>query len=193
MPKKKAHTSVGNIPGSNAAVTATEKKRILKSRAQMLAREIAREEDNGSYYEVLEFLLAHERYAIETAYVREVYRLHNLTPLPCTPPFILGIVNVRGQLLPVMDIKKFFDLPEKGITDLNKVIIVNAGGVEVGILADVVFECRRLSLHELQPAPATCTGIRAEYLKGVTEEQLIVVDVEAILSDDAIVVHEEVQ
>lgn len=191
MPKKKAHTSAGNIPGQNETSTAAEKKRILKSRAQILAREVE-EEDTGTYYNLLEFLLAHERYAIETAYVREVYPLHNLTPLPCTPSFILGIINVRGLILPVMDIKKYFNLPEKGITDLNKVIIVRSGDMEVGILADVVSECRMLSRHELQPAPATCTGIGAEYLKGVTEERLIVLDAEKILSDDAIVVHEEV-
>ena len=58
--------------------------------------------------------------------------------MPCTPPFILGIINVRGQILAVIDLKRFFNLPDKGLSDLNKVIILRRGGLEVGLLADAV-------------------------------------------------------
>ena len=140
----------------------------------------------------MEFLLAYEKYGIESSYVREVYPMKELTPLPCTPPFILGIINVRGQIISVIDIKKFFDLPDKGLTDLNKVIIVTDGKMEFGILADVIPGVRSVALSELQPSLPTLTGVRAEYLKGVTEERFIILDVEKILSDEKIIVHEEV-
>ncbi|MDO9450880.1 MAG: chemotaxis protein CheW, partial [Rugosibacter sp.] len=102
--------------------TAEETQRILKVRAQALAREPVSAEAADGHVEVVEFLLAHERYAIDLSYIREVAPMENLTPLPCTPAFVLGIVNLRGEILSVIDIRKFFDLPEKGLTDLNKII-----------------------------------------------------------------------
>ena len=98
-----------NLVKQSFAQTSKEKKTILKARAKALALEPEREKRKGEYLEVVEFLLAYETYAIETAYVREVYPLKELTVLPCTPPFVLGIINVRGQILSVIDIKKFFD------------------------------------------------------------------------------------
>jgi purine-binding chemotaxis protein CheW len=174
-------------------LTPEETKKILKARAKELAREPEMEETVQGHLEVVEFLLAYETYGIESSSVREVYPLKEFTPLPGTPPFVLGIINVRGQILSVMDIKKFFDLPEKGLTDLNKVIIVRTDGMELGILADVILGVRSIPLEEIQPSLPTLTGIRAEYLRGVTKERLVVLDVEKILSDKRIIVHEEIE
>ncbi len=179
--------------------TPEEKKKILKKRAQDIAQEPKKEEVE-EYIEVVEFLLAYERYGIESSYVREVYPLKEFTPLPCTPPFVLGIINVRGRILSVIDIKKFFDLPEKGLGDLNKVIILHSEGpvlsevegMEFGILADVVLGVHNVLLSELQPSLPTLTGIREEYLKGVTGERVVILDAEKLLSDKKIAVHEEV-
>src|SRR5882757_6299566 len=90
---------------------------ILRARARVLARPPERQAEAGAMLDLLEFRLAQECYAVENRYVQEVCPLKELTPLPCTPPFLLGIVNVRGRILPVLDLKKFFDLPEKGLTD----------------------------------------------------------------------------
>ena len=91
-----------------------------------------------------------------------------LTPLPCCPPFVLGIVNVRGRILPVLDIKKFFGLPEKGLTDLHRIILVGGNDLELGLLADTIVGVRAVAVGDLQPALPTLTGIRGDYLKGVT-------------------------
>jgi len=173
--------------------TPEEKKRILKNRAKSLARQPEKEEDPGKQLQVVEFLLAHERYAIETAYIREAYPLKELTPLPGTPPFVLGIINVRGQILSLIDLKKFFELPEKGITDLNKVMIIHADEMEFGILVDAIIGVRPVPFNELQPSLPTLTGIRADYLKGVTKERIVVLDAKRILSDKKIVVHKDVE
>jgi purine-binding chemotaxis protein CheW len=166
---------------------------VLRSRAKRLAQELEKEGADTGYLEVLEFLLAHETYAIETPFVREVYPMTELTPLPCTPAFVLGLINIRGQILTVMDMKKFFDLPEKGITNLNKVIVVKKDAMELGILADEIIGIRNLPVNELQPPLSTMTGIHAEYLKGVTGERLIVLDMERFLTDRRLIVHEEVE
>jgi purine-binding chemotaxis protein CheW len=166
---------------------------ILKTRARALARPAAAEPVKGQTLEVIEFRLAQERYAIEHAFVREVVSLKDLTPLPCTPAFISGIMNLRGQILPLIDMKKFFDLPEVGITDLHMVIVVHAGDVELGILADSIAGVVSIPLDVIQPSLPTLTGIRSKYLKGVTDQLLVILDVPKILSDPKIVVDEEVQ
>ena len=143
--------------------------------------------------ELLEFRLGSERYALETRHVQDVHPLRELTPLPCTPPFVLGIVNVRGRILPVLDLKKFFDLPERGLTDLHRVILVRGNGLELGLLADVIVGVRSVAADGLQPSLPTLSGIRADYLKGVSVERLVVLDLDRILSDPKIIVHEEVE
>lgn len=182
------------LEGAQAAIerkwtpTAAERDQILKARAIVLAREPEEKPAAEEYIEVVEFLLAYERYAIESRYVREVYPLKELTPLPGTPPFVLGIVNVRGQILSVIDIKKFFDLPGKGLTDLNKVIIVRTDEMELGILADDILGVRSIPLEEIHPPLPTLTGIREEYLKGIARDRLVVLEAATLLSDRQIVI-----
>jgi purine-binding chemotaxis protein CheW len=169
-----------------------ETQRILKARAQALAREPVQAEAANERLEVVEFLLAYEHYAVESRYVREVYPLENLTPLPCTPAFVLGMINLRGEILSVIDIKKFFDLPEKGLTDLNQVIVLQSQDMIFGVLADSILGVRRLPLAEIQPSLPTLTGIREKYLRGVTPERIVVLDAEKLLTDEKIIVQEQV-
>jgi purine-binding chemotaxis protein CheW len=170
-----------------------QKQQVLRARARALAREeLSKSAPEGSF-EVVEFVLSGEQYGVENALVREVYPLKDLTPLPCTPAFVLGIINLRGQILAVMDLRRFFDLPVKGITDLNKVIVLQAGEVQVGILADAVVGMRSVAIDDLQPPLPTMTGIRAEYLRGVTSDRMAVLDAARILGDEKIVVHDEVE
>ena len=168
-----------------------EKKKILKARAGALSREPEAKEGIGESLEVVEFLLAQERYGIESSYVREVYPLKDLTPLPRTPPFVLGIINIRGRILSVIDIKKLFDLPERGLTDLNKVIIVRHGMMEMGILADAVIGVASILLSDIQPSLPTLTGVRQRYSKGVTKGPMVILDGAKLLTDPALVVNEE--
>lgn len=165
---------------------------ILRDRAQALARPPEHTAVAHTSMEVLEFRLAQEAYALETRYVCEVYPLKDLTPLPCTPAFVLGIVNVRGRITPVIDIKKFFDLPDHGITDLHRVILVRGTDLEFGLLADSIVGVRTIPLESLQPSLPTLTGIRGDYLKGVTAERLVVLDLERIFADPKMIVKEEV-
>lgn len=162
-------------------------KEILRNRARALATE-PRTAANGPSITVLEFGLAGERYAVELRYACEVDRFEQLTPVPCTPHFLAGIINVRGRIVAVIDLKTFFELPANGITDLHRAIIVQHQNVEVGLLADYVVGTREIALADLQPALPTLTGIRAEYLRGVAGGRLIVLDAPRILSDPKLVI-----
>lgn len=172
--------------------TGNERQRILKARAAALAREPEKTGADEERIEIVEFLLADERYAIESAYIGEVYPLKDLTPLPCTPAFVMGVINMRGKILSVIDLRTFFDLPNRGLSDLNKVIVLHDGAMEFGVLADAIIAARWIPRSDLLPSLPTLTEIRAEYLMGVTEERLVVLDGGKILSDRGIVVHEEV-
>jgi len=172
--------------------TPAEAERILRARARALARIPDQVQTQNTTLELLEFRLASERYALETRHIQEVHPLRELTPLPCTPSFVLGIVNVRGRILPVLDIKRFFGLPEQGLTDLHRIIVVRGHDLELGLLADVIVGVRKVMADSLQPTLATLTGIHAEYLKGVDKDRLVVLDLDRILSDPKIVVHDEV-
>lgn len=161
-------------------------KAVLEARARTLAAEPPLRRDDG--VEILAFTLAQEHYAIETAWVREVLVLRDLTAVPGTPAFVLGMMNVRGTIISVLDIKKFFELPEKGLTDLNRVILVSDGAMQFGLLADLIEGVRFMDTADLQPPLPTLTGIHAEYLMGITRGRQVVLDGRKLLSDTALVI-----
>ena len=163
----------------------------LRERARLLAQP-SQEAAAAPAIEVVTLLLAYETYAIETAYVREVYPLKDLTLLPCTPDFVAGIVNVRGQVLSVIDLKQLFELPVKGLTDLNKIVILSDGAMEFGILADTILGVRNIPLHDIESGPPTLSGVRQDYLKGITADGVVVLDAAQLLLNENIVIHEEV-
>jgi purine-binding chemotaxis protein CheW len=164
---------------------------LLKERAQRLAQE-PEVEETGERLEVVEFLLGLEHYGIETSFVREVHPLREVTHVPCTPPFVMGIMNLRGEILSVIDIRKFFDLRQQESDELTKVIVLRGATMEFGILADAVVGVRTILAQGVQVALTTVTGIRADYLKGVTREHLVLLDAGKMLADRRLVVHEEI-
>ena len=169
------------------------KREILRARAKALATEISAKRSRERVLEAIEFGLADERYAFEARFVREVCPFETLTPVPCTPRFVRGLVNVRGQILTVLDLKEFFGLSEKGITDLHRIVLIQNDEMQVGVLADFIVGSREIPLDSIQHSLPTLTGIRADYLKGVTGERLVILDAARILADPRIVVHEEVK
>lgn len=169
-----------------------EKTRILRTRAKRLATPLKSPEVGAKTIEIVEFLLSGEHYGIESCYIREAYPLKEFTPVPCTPAFVLGVVNIRGQILSILDIGRFFDLPGQGITDLDRVIVLSSGPLEFGILADAILGVKMAPLAEMQETLPTLTGIRAEYLKGVTNDRVTILDAQKILADKTLIVYQEV-
>ncbi len=161
---------------------------ILKHRARALAKVPEKADANLQSLEIIEFRLASETYGIESKYIREIYPLKEFTPIPGTPSFVLGLANVRGQILSVIDLKKFFNLPEKGLGELNKIIIVQNELVEFGILADVIIGVCKVMLKDIQESPPMVPGIGAQYLRGITKERMAVLEMEKILNDEKMII-----
>lgn len=181
-----------NEAGFDWVLTEEDKSKIMRERAKKLSARSKTEEAGEGKLEIVEFVLSGEIYGIESVHIREAYPLKNFTPIPCTPAFVLGVINVRGEVLSIVDIGRFFDLPRKGITDLNKVIVLGSGDMEFGILADEVLGVSLIPLKDIQESLPTLTGIRAEYLKGVTNDRVTVLDAGKILLDKNLIVHQEV-
>ena len=173
--------------------TPEEKMAILRKRAEKIAHPAEEVRDISESVEVVLFNLGSEKYAIEADMVREVCPLRDITPVPCTPPFVLGIMNMRGEIISVIDIKSFFDLPETGLTEESVVIIATSGDMELGILGDALQGTAQIQTEEIQPRLQTLTGAQVDYVKGITEEPVAILDVEKILSDERIIVDEEVE
>jgi purine-binding chemotaxis protein CheW len=173
-------------------MSAERQRQLLKARARELARPLRPDAPPENVLEVIEFRLAEARYAVETQWVREVWPLRELTPVPCTPPFVRGVINVRGRILSVLDLRRFFALPPGGLSDLNKVIILRKAALEFGILADRVLSVRQLPGAELHSVAPALAGLRAEYLHGVTSDAVIVLAVNQLLADPRLIVREEV-
>jgi purine-binding chemotaxis protein CheW len=168
-----------------------ETRRILEARARAAARPPVRP-DEAERIEVLAFSLGGETYGVETFHIREACKLRDLTAVPCTPPFVAGVMNLHGQILAIVDLRKFFELPAKGLTELNRVIVLRGSDNELGLLADSIDGVRSVIASELQEGLPTLTGIRERFLKGITGQMLAVLEGGRLLTDTGLKVNEQV-
>jgi len=157
--------------GNNKMIT------ILKNRAAEIARSVKeKEEVQGESLMIVTFRLADEVYAFELKYVSEVFRISNLTIVPGTPEFVIGIMNVRGKIFSLIDMKKFFDLPGSGFNDQDKAIILRDNSMEFAVHTDEIIDIYAVRIDSLEQVPHTFTGIRTEYIKGITSSAVIILD-----------------
>jgi purine-binding chemotaxis protein CheW len=156
----------------------------LRSRAELLAAQEATTDEERDE-DVLIFRLGEGRYRLPIGAVREVVPLQRYTPLPATPPFMVGLVNVRGWLLPLLDLRPLLQLP--AARPDGYVLIVNAGTIEVGLLADEVVEVARHS-RELVATPAAAAGRAIPWVRGVDPELRLVIDPTVLLADPQLIV-----
>jgi purine-binding chemotaxis protein CheW len=170
--------------------SAEETRRVLGNRAAALSRGRV-DEARVETLQVLAFLLGAESYGVELAHVREVFPLADLTELPGTPSFVLGIVNLRGKVLSVLDLRKFLDLPGGRRGDHDRVIVLASEAMEFGILCDVIVGAIEVPLSTLEPPLPTMTGLRRECLKGLTQDRMAILDAARLLSDGSIIVRED--
>lgn len=169
-----------------------EVERILRERAAALATPLPEVRNPTALLDLLVVTIAGERYGIETAYALEVMPVRDLTPVPCTPPCVLGVVNHRGRILPILDVRRVFDLPGEGAAEGGQVVAVQAMGMTFGIFVEVVAGTVRVAAQEVSPPPAALTGKQQSIIRGVTKEIIAVLDLEALARDPRITVNEEV-
>lgn len=161
---------------------------VLKKRAASLAAPPRAEQEHEGMQAVV-FTLGGERFAFESAYLSEVCPATEIVPVPCTPPFVLGIVSLRGEMVSIIDLRKFFELPDRGLSDMNRLMVLSSGAMRFGVLADTVEGVQLLNADELKKLP-TLSGVREEYLAGVSSSGITVLDAGKLLADKSIIVYE---
>lgn len=164
-----------------------EERRILADRARALAVPQAEATDRPADNELLIWSVMAQRFALETAHVKEVARVRDLTPVPTSPAYLEGICNVRGAIVPAFDLRTLMGITPAGLADRAFMIIVGADVPEFAILADSVDEVVRLPLGSMF-AGAASAPVAASYVRGVTADGLIVLDGAALLGERALFV-----
>ncbi len=167
-------------------------KDILARRADDLAQVSEPDRQEGMSTQYVSFKIGTEQFGIEVGFVHEIQPLRNLTLIPCTPDFVVGAVNIRGLIIPVIDIRVFFNMPKKSISDSNKVIVSQVGDKRLGIIADSVEDVTNLTDDDIDSQLATLSGTHEELIRGVSNSQVIVLNIEALVSDKRLVIHENV-
>jgi purine-binding chemotaxis protein CheW len=161
---------------------------IMAERARRLAQPAADAPPAGALLHVLTFALGPERYAIETAVVREVVRLADVTPVPGAPDFVAGITNHRGQVLCAVDLGALFGAPAAALVDRSRLVVIGADAAELGILAERADEILALRVDDLVPPTATLPAAARAQLRGTTRDALLVLDGLALLRDSRLFV-----
>ena len=147
----------------------------------------AAESVNNPITQWVTFFLDNEKYGIKVMQVQEVLRMTEIAPVPGAPQYVLGIINLRGNVVTVIDSRKRFGLPEKEADDATRIVIIEAGDNVVGILVDSVAEVVDLRTNDIESAPNVGTDESSKYIQGVSsvsEELLILVDVNKLLSEE---------
>ncbi len=163
-------------------------KKILRERAKVQAIRPAAATSESDLMPAVAFVLHPELYAIEYTYMKEVLTMKNLTPLPGTPEYVMGIVNYRGAVVSALNLKKLFGLREMGLTEFNKLLIISDGTMTIGIVADAIRGNTMINTTTLSKPPMTVSETAVEFFSGVTPGGLILLDAGKMLKSTKIVV-----
>ena len=147
----------------------------------------AEEKTSEEVFQWVTFKLENEVYGVNVMQVQEVLRYTEIAPVPGAPDYVLGIINLRGNVVTVIDTRLKFGLMPAEVTDSSRIIIIEAEKQVVGILVDSVAEVVYLKASEIDPAPSVGTEESARFIQGVSnrkDDLLILVDLNKLLSDN---------
>ena len=136
----------------------------------------------------LTFAIGDEEYGLEILKVREIIGIMEITPVPHTPDYVKGVINLRGRVIPVLDLRLKFGMESKGYMDRTCVIVVEvqgqAGTIQIGMVVDSVSEVLNISAGEIEPPPSFGANIETTYLLGMAKikgKVKILLDIDKII------------
>ena len=139
----------------------------------------AAEEDvlDGRIVQLVSFLLEDVEYGIEILLVHEILRIPSITRLPNVPPFIKGVINLRGNVIPVVDVRARFGFPSGDMTDQSRIIVIESDDKLIGLLVDNVSQVLRIKENNIDPPSLLIEGVSEEFIKGVgrLKDRLIII------------------
>lgn len=132
------------------------------------------------------FRLGDEEFGIDILKVKEINRIVKITHIPQSPDFVEGVINLRGKIIPIIDLRKRFSMPERAYDEQTRIVVGEIEGKTVGLIVDSVSEVLRLPLNSVEPAPKIVSKDKADYIKGVgklDDRLLMLLDIDKILID----------
>jgi len=143
--------------------------------------------DSAGTMQMVSFRLAREEYGVEITRVQEIILMGGITRVPQTPDYIMGLINLRSMVIPIVDLRLRFGLEPEPTTDQSRIMVVNVAGKTIGIIVDAVSEVLRVSDEQIAPPPPTVAGLEHEYLTGLVKLEdrlLILLDIDKILGTE---------
>ena len=155
-------------------------------------------ENNGVTGErqVVVFDLNEEAHGIDISQVREIIRMEEITRVPRAPEFVEGVINLRGKVNPVVDLRARFSMPSTERTDEHRIVVVDVDGQDIGMVVDAVTEVSRTPSDSIEPPSSVITTDDSEYLTGIvkTDDKLIILlDIAKVISESEASAIEEIQ
>ncbi len=124
---------------------------------------------NSDELQLVSFNIGTEEFGVDILKVQEINRMVEITKVPQAPHYVEGVINLRGKVIPIVDLRKRFDLELKEYDKNTRIVVVDIGGNIMGMIVDAVSEVLRLSTSTIEPPPEIVTGINSEYIKGVAK------------------------
>ena len=144
----------------------------------------------GERLHLVTFKLLGEEFGLPILDVREIIRMTDITPVPQAPGFVEGVINLRGQILPVVDLRTRFGLDQKDADAQTRIVVVELRSTVIGLIVDEVSEVLRIPASTIAPPPGIVAGsIGAEYIKGIghyDEKMIILIDMRKVFSEEEI-------
>ncbi len=164
----------------------------LRELSEFLKRQVAEEEEQVTveeYEHLVGFIIGDEEFAVDIHLVKEIIEVPDITRVPNAPPYVLGVINLRGQIVPVIDLRIKFNLPYGPPEDEEerKIVVVETDDKVVGIMVDAVTHVLRIPKSTIEPAHGVVGGFEAEYIEGIGRKEdmkvVVILNVNKLLEE----------
>ena len=140
---------------------------------------------SGSVSQVVSFRLSNEEYGLDIMKVQEIILMGEITEIPEVPDYLCGLINLRGKVIPIVDLRKRFGLDAAGSSEQSRIIVLNSSRHTFGIVVDAVSEVLRIEQGQIEPPPTGMVGLEQAYIQGLVKMEkkiMILLDIEGLLS-----------
>lgn len=147
------------------------------------------EQETIEEIKVIIFRLKDEEYGVEVNQVKSIERMERITRVPNTPPFVKGVINLRGVVIPIIDLRNRFGIELLEYNDSTRIVIVNVDDVEVGLIVDAANDVVDIPVNAIEPPPKVVGGVESKYLRGVaklSKRLLVLLNLDKVLNPDEI-------
>jgi purine-binding chemotaxis protein CheW len=138
-------------------------------------------------YQLVVFDVGNESFGVDIDSVQEIIRMQSITEVPGSSVFVRGIINLRGRIIPVLDLRERFGLTQAAASNSQRIVVVEVGGPVIGMVVDAVSEVLRIQSDCIEPPSAIVVGIGSDYIRGIAKIEsklVILLQLDRLLNDE---------